>query len=162
MALAATVCAPLSGILVGRFGARPPLLLAGAFILTGGLFLVDLSDDTSLRLLSLADLLIGAGFGFANAPITNTAVSGLPPARSGLAGGITSTARQLGSALGIAVAGSILGQTAPAQLAQASRPGWFAVAGCGLLLLLVAPLAPIAGRRRKPQVNRPVLVGQSR
>jgi hypothetical protein len=37
-----------------------------------------LSRDTSVL---LAYLLIGTGFGFANAPITNTAVSGLPPAR---------------------------------------------------------------------------------
>lgn len=146
MAVAATVCAPLSGVLVGRVGPRPPLLLAGAFIAAGGLCLLGLDDGTGTAYLSLAYLLIGVGFGFANAPITNTAVSGLPPARAGVAGGITSTARQLGSALGIALAGSLIAGTPPARLAEASRPGWLLVAGCGLLVLAVAALAPASRR----------------
>ncbi|MFI6595951.1 MFS transporter [Nonomuraea sp. NPDC050536] len=151
MAIAATVCAPLSGMLVGRFGPRPPLMLAGAFIAAGGLCLVGIDVRTPVGLLSLAYLLVGIGFGFANAPITNTAVSGLPPARAGVAAGITSTARQLGSALGIAVAGSLIADASPAHLAQASRPGWVLVAGCGLLVLAVTLAAPAAGPPRAPQ-----------
>ncbi|MFD5584245.1 hypothetical protein ACFWII_10640 [Streptomyces sp. NPDC127063] len=89
-------------------------------------------------LLLSAYLLIGIGFGFANAPLTNTAVSGLPHSRAGVAGAVTSTARQLGSALGIAVAGGLATGAGPAHLAEASRPGWFVVTGCGLFLLLVA------------------------
>lgn len=65
--------------------------------------MVGLDQHTSVFLLLSAYLLIGVGFGFANAPITNTAVSGLPASRAGVAGAITSTARQLGSALGIAI-----------------------------------------------------------
>jgi len=90
MAFGATVCAPLSGSLVGRFGPRRPLLLAGTFITAGGVSLVNLGQHTNVTLLLLAYLLIGIGFGFANAPITNTAVTGLPPARAGVAGAITS------------------------------------------------------------------------
>ena len=141
MALGATVCAPLSGNLVGRFGARRPLLLAGAFITAGGLSLVDLRPDTSTPHLLLAYLLIGIGFGFANAPITNTAVNGLPQARAGVAGAITSTARQFGSAIGIALAGGLAAGVGPTGLAHASRPGWLLVAGCGPLLLVVARAA---------------------
>jgi EmrB/QacA subfamily drug resistance transporter len=155
MAIAATVCAPLSGMLVGRFGPRPPLLLAGGFTTVGGLCLVGIGNHTDIRLPALAYLLVGIGFGFANAPITNSAVSGLPPAQAGFAGGITSTARQLGSALGIAVAGSAIVGAAPAQLAQASRPGWFLVAGCGLLVLVVALVAPAAGRAVSQSVPLP-------
>ncbi|MGV9777583.1 MFS transporter [Streptosporangium sp. NPDC003464] len=153
MAIAATVCAPLSGVLVGRFGPRPPLALAGGFITAGGLCLVGIGDHTDLRLLSSAYLLVGIGFGFANAPITNTAVSGLPPARAGVAGGITSTARQLGSALGIAVAGSVVVDASPAHFAQALRPGWLLVTGCGLIVLVVTLMAPAAGRHQNPQVG---------
>ena len=141
MALGATVFAPLSGALVGRRGPRPPLLLAGVFIASGGLCLVDLSRDTSVLLLLLAYLLIGAGFGFANAPITNTAVTGLPPARAGVAGAITSTARQLGSAIGIAIAGGLVAGVTPEGIAQASRPGWLIITACGLFLLIVARAA---------------------
>jgi EmrB/QacA subfamily drug resistance transporter len=135
MAFGATVCAPLSGKLVGRFGPRRPLLLAGTFITTGGISLVDLGQHTPVALLLLAYLLIGTGFGFANAPITNTAVTGLPPARAGVAGAVTSTARQLGSAIGIAVAGGLAASVPPARLAQASHPGWLVVTACGIFLL---------------------------
>ncbi|OXY92299.1 MFS transporter [Streptomyces diastatochromogenes] len=138
MALGATVCAPWSGRLVGRVGPRLPLTLAGGFTMAGGLCLVGLDGHTSTPLLLLAYLLTGIGFGFANAPITNTAVSGLPPARAGVAGAITSTARQVGAALGIALSGGLVANTTPAGLAHASRPGWILVAACGLLLVLLA------------------------
>ncbi|MEV2278449.1 MFS transporter [Nocardiopsis sp. NPDC049922] len=148
MAVGATVCAPLSGYLVGRVGPRPPLLLAGAFIAAGGLCLVGLDQDTGVPLLLTAYALIGVGFGFANAPITDTAVSGLPAERAGVAGAITSTARQLGAALGIAVAGGLVAGAAPEGLAHASRPGWVLVAACGLFLLAVARLARPGGSAR--------------
>lgn len=141
MAVGATVCAPWSGRMVGRAGPRLPLCLAGGFLTTGGLCLVGLDRHTSLVLLLSAYLLIGMGFGFANAPITNAAVSGLPPARAAVAGAITSTARQTGAAIGIALAGGLVAGTGPAGLAHASRPGWFLVAACGLVVLLVARAA---------------------
>jgi EmrB/QacA subfamily drug resistance transporter len=149
MAVAATVCAPLSGYLVGRLGPRPPLLLAGTGTLLGGLCLTRLDDGTRLPVLLLAYMLIGTGVGFANAPITNTAVSSLPSARAGVAGGITSTARQFGAALGIAAAGGIVADTAPVSIAQASQPGWLLVASCGLLLLLIARASPSQARRNR-------------
>ncbi|NUW46775.1 MFS transporter [Nonomuraea rhodomycinica] len=150
MAVGATLCAPLSGHLVGRLGPRPPLVLAGGFITAGGLCLVGLDQGTSVHLLLAAYALIGIGFGFANAPITNTAVSGLPPARAGVAGAITSTARQFGSALGIAVAGGLVAGAGPAGLAQASRPGWVMVTACGLVLLAVAYASRPKKEGRRP------------
>ncbi|MFE4311559.1 MFS transporter [Streptomyces sp. NPDC056517] len=138
MALGATLCAPWSGTLVGRLGPRRPLILAGVFITTGGLCLVNLDGDTRVPLILLAFLLIGIGFGFANAPLTNTAVSGLPPSRAGVAGAITSTARQVGAAVGIAAAGGLAAGAGPADLAAATRPGWLLVSACGLFLFLAA------------------------
>jgi MFS family permease len=141
MAVGATVCAPCAGVLVSRFGPRRPLALAAAFTTAGGLALVDLGPDTDLGLLLTAYLFIGIGFGFANAPITTTAVSGLPRERAGVAGAITSTARHLGSAIGVALAGALVAGVAPADLARASRPGWLMVAACGLFLVVVARAA---------------------
>ena len=138
MAVAATVCAPLSGILVGRFGPRRPLLIAGSFTTLGGLCLVSLDNNTAIPMLLAAYLFLGIGFGFSNAPITNTAVNGLPRSQAGLAGGITSSARQFGAALGVALAGGIIGGSAPVDVAQASRLGWILVAGCGIAVLLIA------------------------
>ncbi|MEU3481947.1 MFS transporter [Streptomyces sp. NPDC033753] len=147
MALGATVCAPWSGALVGRLGPRRPLILAGGTTAAGGLCLVNLGQDTNVSLILLAFLLIGIGFGFANAPLTNTAVSGLPPSRAGVAGAITSTSRQVGAAIGIAIAGSLItdtdhaGPAGLAGLATETRPGWLLVSACGLFLLVVAHTA---------------------
>ncbi|HET6858515.1 MAG TPA: MFS transporter [Streptomyces sp.] len=138
MALGAILCAPWSGVLVGRVGPRRPLLLAGGFIAVGGLSLVNLGQDTDVLLLLLAYLLIGIGFGFANAPLTNTAVGGLPPSQAGVAGAITSTARQVGSAVGVAVAGALVAGVGPTGLARASHMGWLLVGACGLFLFAVA------------------------
>ncbi|MFI8191519.1 DHA2 family efflux MFS transporter permease subunit [Streptomyces sp. NPDC085946] len=141
MALGAAVCAPWSGVLVGRLGPRRPLLLAGGFIAAGGLSLVDLGPDTGVPLLLCAYLFIGIGFGFANAPLTDTAVGGLPPTRAGVAGAVTSTARQVGSAVGIAVTGALVTDVGPAGLAGASHAGWLLVTACGLFLLAAARTA---------------------
>lgn len=157
MAVAATACASLSGGLVGRVGPRLPLLLAGSFITVGGLCLVILDNDTSFGVLLLANFLIGVGFGFANSPITNTAVSGLPADRAGVAGGVTSTARQFGAALGIAVAGSIVAGASDTALAHASRPGWIVVAGCGLLVVVIARVSPAHAKITRPQAERTTL-----
>ncbi|MBD3933398.1 MFS transporter [Streptomyces chumphonensis] len=138
LALAATVCAPIAGRLVARAGPRPPLLLAGGFLAAGGLCLVRLDEHTATPWLMLAYLCVGTGIGFANAPLTNTAVSGLPPGRAGVAGAITSTARQFGAAVGVALAGVLVTGVAPVGLAEASRPGWVLVAACGAILCLVA------------------------
>lgn len=148
MALGATVCAPWSGRLTGRLGPRRPLLLAGGFTAAGGLCMVGLSlgPGPSVPLLLSAYLLIGIGFGFANAPLTHTAVGGLPPSRAGVAGAVTSTARQIGSAVGIAVAGALAAGVAPDGLARASRPGWLLVTACGLSLFAVAR----ASSRKEP------------
>ncbi|MFE5785326.1 MFS transporter [Rhodococcus erythropolis] len=138
MAVAATICAPLSGILVGRFGARLPLLIAGSFTALGGLCLVSLDNSTGTATLLIAYLFLGIGFGFSNAPITNTAVNGLPRSQAGLAGGITSSARQFGAALGVALAGGMIAGSAQSDIAEASRAGWILVVACGLVVLVIA------------------------
>ncbi|BCY14831.1 MFS transporter [Actinoplanes sp. L3-i22] len=150
MALAATVCAPFSGYLVGRVGPRLPLRLAGASTVLGGALLIGLGDRTPVAVLLVAYLFVGIGIGFANAPITNTAVSGLPPERSGVAGGIASTSRQVGAALGIALAGGLVADVGPAGLAAATRPGWVVVAACGAVVLVVAGLSPTRPGRGAP------------
>jgi EmrB/QacA subfamily drug resistance transporter len=138
MALGATICAPLSGILVARVGERRPLMLAGGFLAAGGLALTSISDSFNVPLLLVAYLLLGTGIGFANAPITNIAVNSFPPERAGVAGGTTSTARQVGAALGIAIAGGLVAGASPDELAAATEPGWGLVVICGLVLLASA------------------------
>ena len=129
------IFAPLSGRLVGSRGPRVPLLAAGAAMCAGGLMLVGLDADTSLVWVLASYFVFGLGFGLVNAPITNTAVSGMPRSQAGVAAAVASTSRQVGAALGVAVVGSVLssGLAGPLKtgFAAASHPGWWIVAGCG-------------------------------
>jgi hypothetical protein len=78
----------------------------------------------------------GIGSGLVNPPITNTAVSGMPPAQAGVASAVASTSRQVGMTLGVAVLGAVAasglsGAIGPG-FAHATQPGWWIVAALGL------------------------------
>ncbi|MGH9110314.1 MAG: MFS transporter [Acidimicrobiales bacterium] len=99
--------APLSGRLVARWGSRPPLVAAGTLITAAAVILLQTNVTTPFWELAVAYLVLGAGFGLANPPITNTAVSGMPRAQAGTAAGMASAARQVGSVLGVALMGAL-------------------------------------------------------
>ncbi|WP_028813532.1 MFS transporter [Streptomyces flavidovirens] len=139
------VCAPLSGRLVGSRGPRLPLLVAGVTMTASGVLFAAFEAETSTPMLFTGYVLFGLGFGVVNAPITNTAVSGMPRAQAGVAAAIASTSRQVGQTLGVAVIGAVLaagvhGRPYDATFVAASRPAWWIIAGCGLCVLLVGAL----------------------
>lgn len=109
IAVALMICSPLSGRLVGAGHARIALVLAGSAIAIGALLLTGLTKDMPLWRLALTYAVFGVGMGSVNAPITNTAVAGMPRAQAGLAAAIASTSRQVGTSLGVALAGSLAG-----------------------------------------------------
>ncbi|MFI5671084.1 MFS transporter [Streptomyces sp. NPDC051704] len=94
MAALSPLCTPLSGRSVGSRGPRVPLLIAGAGIASSGVLTapVTRSPHPSPLLLSLVYALFGLGFGFVNAPVTNTAVAGLPSGQAGVAASIAGPA----------------------------------------------------------------------
>lgn len=146
MALMTFLCAPLSGRLVGNRGPRPSLLIAGTAMAASGVLFAAFSAETSTPLLFTAYVLFGLGFGMVNAPITNTAVSGMPRAQAGVAAAVASTSRQTGGTLGVAVIGAVLaaGTAGGADFVEATRPAWWIITGCGLLALVVG--AATSGR----------------
>jgi EmrB/QacA subfamily drug resistance transporter len=105
MALMMVLISPLSGRIVGRHGPRLPLLLAGVFLVIACAMLTAIEPGTPLAALIVVYVIFGIGFGFVNAPITNTAVSGMPRAQAGVAAAIATTSRQFGMTLGVAVVG---------------------------------------------------------
>ena len=142
MAGMTAVCAPISGRIVGARGPRLPLIVAAVGISVCAAILTTLRTDTSYVVLAVAYLSFGIGFGMVNAPITNTAVSGMPREQAGVAAAVASTSRQVGSSLGVAVFGAVvLGQLhgpMSTGLADASRTGWAVMLGCGVVLLVLA------------------------
>ncbi|MEO8748851.1 MAG: MFS transporter [Allobranchiibius sp.] len=142
MAEMIAVCAPISGKVVAHIGPRIPMEIAGVGFSASALILIALRNDTSLVVLAVSYALFGAGFGFLNAPITNSAVSGMPREQAGVAAAIASTSRQIGSALGVAVFGALVSSrlTGPVKmsLATASHAGWWVMVGCGVVLLGMA------------------------
>ncbi|MFD5509201.1 MFS transporter [Streptomyces sp. NPDC127051] len=146
MALMTFLCAPLSGRLVASRGPRPSLLIAGTAMAASGVLFAAFSAETSTSLLFTAYVLFGLGFGMVNAPITNTAVSGMPRAQAGVAAAVASTSRQTGGTLGVAVIGAVLasGTAGGAGFIEATRPAWWIITGCGLVALVVG--AATSGR----------------
>jgi EmrB/QacA subfamily drug resistance transporter len=144
MAAVTIVCAPLSGRIVGARGPRLPLVVAGLAIIASGVMLTRLTASTSMTVLILAYVIFGIGFGVVNAPITNTAVAGMPRAQAGVAAAVASTSRQIGQSLGVAVIGSVvvsgLVGSFRAGFAPASHAGWWIVTGCGVAVLFLGLL----------------------
>jgi EmrB/QacA subfamily drug resistance transporter len=144
MAAVTVIFGPLSGRIVASRGPRLPLLVAGLAIAVGCSALTGLTNTTSAALLFLAYVIFGLGFGLVNAPITNTAVSGMPVAQAGVAAGVASASRQIGQSLGVAVVGSVVtsGIHGPIRtsFAVASHVGWWMLAGCGAAVFLLGLL----------------------
>ncbi|MEU2536844.1 MFS transporter [Streptomyces iakyrus] len=146
MAVPTFLCAPLSGRLVGTLGPRLPLLIAGLAMTTSGVLFAAFEAETSNVTLFAGYVLFGIGFGFVNAPITNTAVSGMPRAQAGVAAAVASTSRQLGQTLGVAVVGAVLasgvGTSSYRELfVPAARPGWWIIAACGFAVLALGAVS---------------------
>ncbi len=153
MAAMMMLLAPFSGRLISRAGPRPSMLLGGACVLCAGLLSALPSGEPSDLRLFLAYVLLGSGLGWLNPAITNTAVASMPREQAGVAAGVASTTRQLGSALGVAVIGTVIAEHVEvvgpgAAFTQAARISWGIIALCGVLQIAVGGLTTgVRGRR---------------
>jgi EmrB/QacA subfamily drug resistance transporter len=165
MAVMTILCSPISGRLVGSRGPRLPLLVSGPAIAISGIMLTRLTATTPTAWLIAAYVVFGIGFGLVNAPITNTAVSGMPRAQAGVAAAVASTSRQVGTSLGVAVIGSVVvsALAGPFKLdfSLASHAGWWIVAGCGCLILVLGLLTSGAWARGTAQRTADLLMPES-
>ncbi|MEU3183200.1 MFS transporter [Streptomyces sp. NPDC006923] len=153
MAAMTFLCAPLSGRLVGSRGPRLPLLMAGIAMTISGVLFAAFGAESTTALLFTGYVLFGIGFGMVNAPITNTAVSGMPRSQAGVAAAVASTSRQIGQTLGVAVIGAVLaGGVASASygagFTDASGPAWWIITACGACVLVVGLLTSGPWARR--------------
>ncbi|GGL57391.1 MFS transporter [Planomonospora parontospora] len=152
--------------LLGRFGAKPLIVLGLAVLAAGvaGLSLVRPDGAFASDVLP-ASLVAAVGMSLAYIPAMMSAMSGARPEDSGLASGIVNTTYQVGSALGLAVMTAIATSQGAAEPGSASRltDGFQAAfIGAGTVAAAGAVLTVLLMRRPKPAVteqdNRPEAV----
>jgi predicted MFS family arabinose efflux permease len=105
--LLAFIVAPIAGKLTVRIHARY-LLGTGLLLIGVGQLLMATTHPTSGWTQLLPGFIVaGAGIGMVNPVLASSAISVVPPARSGMASGANSTFRQVGIATGIAALGAV-------------------------------------------------------
>jgi EmrB/QacA subfamily drug resistance transporter len=152
LAVVSLVYGPINGRILARWGSRPCLIVAGVSYTAAAFMLVNISAHSLVWWLLVAYALFGLGGAAVGAPITHTAVAGMPPSQAGLAAGVSSTTRQIGSTLGVAIASVILGANvagnSPSALIQSMHAGWWLNVGYGLFALLLGILTTTPWARR--------------
>jgi hypothetical protein len=111
----------------------------------------------------------GIGFSMVNAPITNAAVSGMPLDRAGAASAVTSTSRQIGVSIGVALCGSVAGAalSGTGSFAASARPLWLVCVGLGVVITVLgfvstSPRAVDSAKRLAPLIEGPKVVADVR
>ncbi|MCK2218344.1 MFS transporter [Actinomadura sp. ATCC 31491] len=108
VSLAMVILSPYAGRLAARYEFRvvvsAGLALAGLGLLALGLVHADTGYGNVWWRLALA----GIGFAFTMSPLTGAAIQAVSPREGGLASGVSSTTRQIGAVLGVAVLGAIV------------------------------------------------------
>ncbi|MGW7271053.1 MFS transporter [Streptomyces sp. NPDC054864] len=124
---AALLAGPRLGLLIERVCGRRVTVLIGMLVLAAGLCVVSAADArTPYALYALGAGLTALGCGTASPLLSHAMMSALPAERAGTGSALQSLARELGSAIGIAVTGTITTAVftarLPAQLSGADRP----------------------------------------
>lgn len=154
--LAMAVSAPFSGWLADRFGGRA-LPALGMACLAVALFGLSLAGPGSwLPSVAARLALAGAGMGLFQAPNNSAVMGAIPRAKLGSGGGLLATARNVGMATGVAVAGSLFALRAGAGLeAAAFLPGYALALRSGAAVAIAAGLLSlftrVAGARAAPR-----------
>ena len=163
VAVAVLVFSPMSGRLVGRFGSRPPLLIAGLMTAVMSTLLVFLTPTTPLWVLVLIFTSVGITFGMVTVPINYAAVSGMPQDRAGAAAGIASTSKHVGISLGVALSGLLAaGALSPdsGDLTDAARPLWSFTLALGLMIAVLAVCSTSPRAKQSAERLTPLMTGK--
>ncbi|WP_243726892.1 MFS transporter [Actinocrispum wychmicini] len=106
--LAMVIVSPYAGRLAARYGFR--IVVTGGLALAGlgllALGFVHANTDYGNVWWRLA--VVGIGFGLTMSPLTGAAITSVGPQEGGLASGVSSTTRQIGAVLGVAVLGAVV------------------------------------------------------
>ncbi len=107
------VASPVGGALADRWGRRRPALLGLSLLVAGTSLLAAAGGSVSVPVLVGALMLIGLGIGTGTAALQTTAVEAAPARDAGMASGVYTTSRYLGSIVGSALLAYLLGGASP-------------------------------------------------
>lgn len=113
--------APLGGVMTEKLGPRAPLAIGMALLGIAMVGLHGLGVDSGYSALWPWFLLIGIALGLVVVASSEAIVGNAPVERGGVAGGLQSTANQLGGVLGTAILGSILAGKVSSSLPSVMR-----------------------------------------
>ena len=161
VAVALIAAAAAVSRIVTRIGVRP-LVAAGTATAALGMFLLGNLNAHSTYLGGvLAPLIIlSAGLGLTFVPVTLAAVSGVSANHSGLVAGVSTTAIQIGGAIGLAVLATIAATTTRNQAAgtattDALSAGYTRAFQVGAVIIALAVPIALALLRLRPTTDTP-------
>ncbi|MCJ7858475.1 MFS transporter [Corynebacterium kalidii] len=158
---ALTIAWPLASANAGRIyvphGFRASITLGSSIVMVGAVLLLLVVGQRNIWLIVAVALVLGAGLGFTAAPNVVAAQSSVGWSERAEVTGLTMFARSAGSAVAVAVYGTISnavigdgdGATDPATVVDATTGVFYGVVGAALLLLVAAWTLP--RQRRQPE-----------
>src|SRR3954451_8836258 len=147
--------------IVTRIGVRP-LVAAGTATAALGMFLLGNLNAHSTYLGGVLPplIILSAGLGLTFVPVTLAAVSGVREKHSGLVSGVSTTAIQIGGAIGLAVLATIAATTTRTQAAgtattDALSAGYTRAFQVGAVIIALAVPIALALLRLRPTTDTP-------
>ena len=124
MAFALAAFAGVSSLLENRIGGNRTVALGLAMMAAGLLLFVfeTHSQHTSFASLLPSVIVLGAGMGVTNVPLTNAVMQNVSEARAGVASALLNDSRELAGLLGITIIGVVLRSEQSASLRSGSTP----------------------------------------
>ncbi len=120
--LPTTICVMFAGPVAGRLADR----IGSRLLMTGGLLAVaasmfwmtGITTHSSYGFLVVSFVLQGLGIGFVMSPMSTAAMNAVDRTKAGVASGILSMTRMVGSTFGVAALGAVIATVGRSQLAQ--------------------------------------------
>ena len=122
MAIALAVFAGASGPAEKLIGGHRTVALGLAMMLAGTVLILTHSVHASFSSLLPIVLLLGAGLGLLNVPLTSLVLAATPQARAGIASALLNDSREVAGLLGITVIGAVLRSKQDSALRAGSSP----------------------------------------
>ncbi len=102
------IVAPIAGRMTDRIGPRP-LMTVGLIGVSFALFwMTGITTHSTYGFLSVSFVVMGIGMGLVMSPMSTAAMNSVDPAKAGVASGVLSMVRMVGSTFGVAVIGAVI------------------------------------------------------